>query len=52
MKKIRKKKFIQDEQITVTYLFFFDILGDYSKLSSGEIRSILYEIEDNIKGAK
>lgn len=40
---------IREDQIAMLFLICFNLIDDYTKLTSGEIRSLWYEMEDEIK---
>lgn len=40
---------IREDQMALLFLYCFDLLGDYSKQTSGEIRAMIYEMIDEIE---
>jgi hypothetical protein len=40
---------MREDQIALLFLYCFDLLGEFNRYTSGEIRAMLYEMEDAIK---
>lgn len=45
----KKHKQMREDQMAMLFLYCFDLLGEYSKKTSGEIRVMLHEMEDALK---
>lgn len=45
----KEQENLREDQIALLFLYCFDLLGEYSQYTSGEIRLMLYEMEDSIK---
>lgn len=40
---------LREEQLALLFLYCFDLFDDYSKYTSGEIRSMVYDMIDAIE---
>lgn len=45
----KEQENLREDQIALLFLYCFDLFDDYSKYTSGEIRAMLYEMEDSIE---